>query len=295
MADQPVVAVMSPGQMGHAVGRVLRRHGLRVITALDVRSARTVELADVAGIENVGSLRRVVDEADIVLSLLPSAAAPVLAEQLAELLAGRDRPLAFVECNALAPQTVRAIAATVAAAGSTVVDVGIVGGPPTDARGPKFCASGPELDAVLALGRFGLDVRPIGPELGQASAMKMCYAALTKGLTALGTELLLAAAEHDLLDTLLDEFQSSQPELLHWLQQAVPGMPAKSRRWVSEMQEIAATLEALGLSGGYHQSASELYAWVGQTRLGAERPEARDTGRDLRTTLVALAESRGAP
>lgn len=292
MTEQPVVAIMSPGQMGHAVGRVLARHGLRVITSLDGRSERTAGLAQAAGIEDVGSLGRVVAEADIILSLLPSASAPLLAEQLAELVPGRDRPLVFVECNALAPQTTRAIAATVAEAGATVVDVGIVGGPPTERRGPKFYLSGPDLDAVQVLGRYGLDLRPIGAEIGQASAMKMCYAALTKGLNALGTELLLAADAHGLRDALFDELQASQPALLAWLEDAVPGMPPKSRRWVSEMREIAATLEALGLSPGYHLAAADLFNWVGETPLGAERPEARDTSRGLRATLDALSASR---
>ncbi|HET7036047.1 MAG TPA: DUF1932 domain-containing protein [Thermomicrobiaceae bacterium] len=294
MTEQPVVAVMSPGQMGHAVGRVLARHGLRVITSLAGRGERTAGLARAAGIEDVGSLDRVVAEADIVLSLLPSAAAPLLAEQLAERLAGRGRPLVFVECNALAPQTTRAIAATVAEAGATVVDAGIVGGPPTERRGPKFYLSGPDLEGVRVLGRYGLDLRPIGTEIGQASAMKMCYAALTKGLNALGTELLLAADAHGLRAALLDELQASQPALLAWLEEAVPGMPPKSRRWVSEMREIAATLEALGLSPGYHLAAADLFSWVGETPLGAERPEARDTSRDLRATLDALSASREA-
>jgi hypothetical protein len=120
----------------------------------------------------------------------------------------------------------------------------------------------------------------------------MCYAALTKGLGALGTELLLAAAALDLLDPLLDEFQASQPAVRAWLERSVPGMPAKSRRWVSEMEEIAATLGHLGLSSGYHRAAADLFGWVGATDLGQERPEARDRERALRETIIALAASR---
>jgi 3-hydroxyisobutyrate dehydrogenase-like beta-hydroxyacid dehydrogenase len=192
----------------------------------------------------------------------------------------------------MAPHVVREIASATADAGGQVVDVGIVGSPPTESRSPRFYASGPDLGPFLAFRQYGLDVRPLGAEIGQASAMKMCYAALTKGLTALGTELLLTAAEHDLLDALLGELQDSQPTVLGWLEGSIPGMPAKSRRWVSEMQEIAATLERAGLSPGYHRAASDLFAWVGETSLGAERPEARNTGRDLRATIYALAEGR---
>jgi len=263
-----------------------------VITGLEGRSERTAGLARAAGIEDVGSLVRVVGEADVILSVLPSAAAPTVAREVARRLPGRPGPLTFVECNALAPRLVREIGAVVGDAGGRVVDVGIVGSPPTEAKSPRFYASGSDLGPFLAFRDHGLDVRPLGAEIGQASAMKMCYAALTKGLTALGTELLLAATEHDVVDALFGELGDSQPALLAWLAGSIPGMPAKSRRWVSEMLEIAATFEHASLSPGYHRAASELYRWVGDTPLGAERPEARDTGRDLRATIEALAQAR---
>jgi hypothetical protein len=100
--------------------------------------------------------------------------------------------------------------------------------------------------------------------------------------------LLLAAARLDLLDPLLAEFAASQPALLDWLEHAVPGMPPKSRRWVSEMREIAATLDSLGLSPGYHLAASALFDRVGETSLGRERPEARGQ-RPLRDVIGRLA------
>jgi 3-hydroxyisobutyrate dehydrogenase-like beta-hydroxyacid dehydrogenase len=292
MPDQPVVAILSPGEMGHAIGGVLVRRGVRVITSLGGRSERTAGLTRKAGVVDVGSLDRVVAEADLVMSVMPSAAAPTVAREVAARLPGRSRPLTFVECNAIAPHLAREIAGIVADAGGEVVDAGIVGSPPTDARSPRFYASGPRLDAFLALRDYGLDVRPLGPEIGQASAMKMCYAALTKGLTALGTELLLAAEAHHLLEPVFAELRASQPSLLDWLERSVPAMPPKSRRWVSEMGEIAATLEDLGLSPGYHRAAASLYSRVGDTRLGAERPESRDTSRDLRTTIETLANEK---
>lgn len=288
MATPKTVAILSPGEMGHAIGRVLARHGLRVITSLEERSERTASLARAAGIEDVGSLDRVVADADTIFSVLPSAAAPILASEVANRLVGRDRPVTFVECNALAPQTVREIGEVVSSAGGRVVDVGIIGSPPTESRGPRFYASGPCVDDFVVFRDFGLDVRPIGQEIGQASGIKMCYAALTKGLSALGTELLLAAARLDLLDPLLAEFESSQTELRAWLERAVPGMPSKSRRWISEMEEIAATLGHLDLSPGYHRAAADLFSWVGETELARERPESRDTSRTLRATVEKL-------
>src|SRR5436853_3972192 len=170
-----VVAILSPGEMGHAIGGVLRRRGLRVITSLRGRSGRTAELTAAAGIEDVGSLDALVDQADMVMSVLPSASAHAVGDEVARRLTGRTRPLTFVECNAMAPQHVRQICDRVARAGGRTIDVGIVGGPPTDDRSPKFYASGPHAEELMVLGGYGLDVRPIGGEIGRASGLKMCY------------------------------------------------------------------------------------------------------------------------
>jgi 3-hydroxyisobutyrate dehydrogenase-like beta-hydroxyacid dehydrogenase len=281
--------------MGHAIGGVLRRRGLRVIASLAGRSRRTVELTRAAGIEDVGTLDRLVAEADLVLSVTTSEAAPVVGDEVARRLAGRSRPLTFVECNAMAPQHVSAIADRVAAAGGRVIDVGIVGGPPTDTRSPKFYASGPHAAELMTLGEYGLDIRPMGPKIGQASGLKMCYAALTKGFSALGTELLMTAEKLELLEPLLAELQDSQAAQLGWLERSIPGMPPKSRRWVSEMQEIGATLGHVGQSPGYHQAASAFFARVGTTPLGHERPEARDESRTMRTVIEELARAERQP
>jgi len=285
------VAILSPGEMGHAIGRTLRENGARAITALEGRSGRTVELARAAGIEDVGTLARAVAEADILMSVLPSAAAPGLGAAVAELVRAGSRAPLFVECNALAPPTVVQIAEGVSQAGAKVVDVGIVGSPPSGKRSPKIYASGPHADELLVLREHGLDVRPMGPKIGQASGLKMCYGALTKGFQALGTELLLTAEKLDLLDPLMAELQDSQAAQLQWLERSVPGMPPKSRRWVSEMLEIAATLDSVGQSSGYHEAASAFFARVGETELGHERPESRDQSRTLRQVVEELARA----
>src|SRR6266540_5291845 len=116
------VAILSPGEMGHAIGRVLGARGCRVITSLAGRSPRTVELAGAAGIEDVGSLDELVRQADVVMSVTTSAAAPGVAAAVAERHGRRERALLFVECNALAPQTTRLISRSVERAGARVVD-----------------------------------------------------------------------------------------------------------------------------------------------------------------------------
>ena len=284
------VAIMSPGDMGHALGRVLRESGLRVITCLRGRSARTAALAGAAGIEDVADDETLVREAGVLLSVLVPAEAQRLAERVAAALRVTGADLLFVECNAIAPQTVRAIAQVVAAAGARVVDAGIIGGPPRPGTpGPRLYASGEHAEEFAQLRRHGLDVRVIGPETGQASGLKMCYAALTKGLTALATELLVAGRVLRLDEPLMAELRASQPALLGWIERGVPGMPPKAYRWVGEMEEIAATFGALGLPPQIHEGAAALYRFVAQTPLGAETPEARRRGQTLDEVVAVLA------
>jgi len=288
------VAIVSTGDMGHALGRRLRDHGLRVITSLRGRSARTAALAATAGIENVAEDAQLVAEADVVLAVLAPAAALDLADRVAEAARGNRADLLYVECNAIAPQTVRTIASHLEKAGVRVVDAGIIGGPPRSGgadEGPRIYASGNNAAEFARLRDYGLDVRVLGSEIGQASGLKMCYAALTKGLSALATELLVAGRAMNLNDALHAELESSQGSLLRWIERALPGMPPKADRWVGEMEEIAATFGAPGLTPLLHQGAADLYRFVTTTPLGDETPEARHLGQTADDVIAVLAGS----
>ena len=172
---KPTIAIMFPGDMGHAVGSVLRRGGLRVITRIDGRSERTRALAARAGIEGVADDAALLRQADVVLSILVPAAAPTLAERIARAVRASGATPLYVDCNAIAPQTTRRIAEIIEGAGARFVDAGIIGPPPKPgAASTRFYASGREAAAFARLGEFGLDVRVVGDEPGQASAVKMC-------------------------------------------------------------------------------------------------------------------------
>ena len=271
---KPTIAIMSPGDMGHAVGAVLRQAGLRVITQLDGRSGRTRALAARAGIEQVADDDILVRAADIVLSILVPAEALALAERIAGAVRGTGATPLYVDCNAIAPQTARQVAEIVEGAGAPFVDAGIIGPPPqSGATSPRFYASGGDGATFARLKDFGLDVRVVGDRPGQASALKMCYAALTKGTTALMTELSIAAERLGVSDALRAEFAESQPAMLERMQRAVPAMVPKAHRWVGEMTEIARTFEACGLTPRTFEGAAELYALVAGTDLGRISPE----------------------
>jgi 3-hydroxyisobutyrate dehydrogenase-like beta-hydroxyacid dehydrogenase len=291
---KPTIAIMSPGDMGHAVGATLREHGLRVISALEGRSARTRALAAAAGIEAVADTTALVREADVLLAIVVPAEALALAERIARAMRGSGATPLYVDCNAIAPQTARHIAEVIEAAGARFVDAGIIGPPPKPgASRARFYASGRDAAAFARLRDFGLDVRVVGQQPGQASAVKMCYAALTKGTTALMTELSIAAERLGVSDALRAEFGASQPAMLERMQRAVPEMVPKAHRWVGEMAEIARTFAACGLSPRTFEGAAAIYALVAGTGLGQTSPEDwRRRARRFDDVIRELAQDR---
>jgi len=202
----------------------------------------------------------------------------------------RGRDLLYADCNAIAPRTVGAIGATITGHGARFADVGIIGPPPRKAGTTRLYASGPGAAEFATLGAYGLGVRVLDGPVGQASGFKMCYGALTKGVQALGTELLVAARLLGLDEALAAEQRESVPELRAHLERAVPTFPPKAHRWVGEMEEIATCFADLGLTPRILQGAGDLFAFVAGTPIGKEAPEARDTGRDLAGVVRALAD-----
>ena len=248
------VAVISPGEMGSAVGRRLREGGLRVVTSLAGRTGRTRALAADAGIEDAGSLAAAIRQSDVVLSILPPARALELAEAV-----GRDPGPLYVDCNAVSPASASAIGRAV---GERYVDAGIIGAP----TAPRFYASGPH---AAELAELPLDVRVLDGDIGQASGLKMCYAALTKGLTALLTESMVTADVLGVSEALRLELGDSQPLFLTGARQGLPGMVPKAYRWIAEMEQIATTFEAAGLTPRMLLGAADVYRLVEEARAAA--------------------------
>ena len=189
----PTVAVIAPGAMGAAVGRRLAVNGVRVLTVLEGRGPESARRAAEAGMVPVEL--EALTGADIILSIVPPGSAHELAERLLPVLARAEAKPLYADCNAINPQTVKRVEAVVTAAYTPFVDAGIIGGPPAvDGRyTPVFYASGDAAPRLARLNDYGLDVRPIEGGVGAASALKMCYAGLTKGTTAVATAVMLAA------------------------------------------------------------------------------------------------------
>lgn len=267
------IGILSPGDMGHSVGNTLRENGLRVIAVLADRSARTKVLAREAQIEAVPSYRALVQEADVILSILVPAQALAAAERVARAIAETGADVLYADCNAIAPQTVCAVAGVITRAGGRVVDASIIGGPPRDGYTPRIYASGPEAATLAELANYGLNVIVMDDVIGHASALKMCYASLTKGSMALYAELMIAAKALGVDATLIAEFQQSQAQRFAAIARGLPRVPVKARRFVGEMEEMAKMYDSLGLTPNMLAGAAQVYRVIGSTPLADRVPE----------------------
>ncbi len=254
----PIVAVIAPGMMGSAVGQRLVQNGVEVRTSLTGRSEASVARAKAAGMVGVPDDR--IASADIIMSILPPGDALGLAEHLAPALRAVGKKPIYVDCNAVHPGTVLRIARVIEEAGATFVDGGIIGGPPTPgSKGTRIYLSGEAASRVAVLQQYGLEM-PVQPgPIGAASAMKMSYAGITKGFTALGTAMILAATRAGTADDLKQELLASQPALVSWLTRSMPRMYSKAYRWVAEMEEISGFVGEDPAAAQFFQAAARLY------------------------------------
>ena len=233
------VAIIAQGAMGAGVAQRLTEHKATVLTSLAGRSEQSAQRARAAGMAAVDE--RQLADADFFLSIVPPGEALALAKRLAPMLTAANNKPAYVDCNAVSPQTMQRIGDIVLETGCAFAAAGIIGPPPKPgSSNTKFYASGPAARDFARLNDYGLIVRVLEGELTAASALKMSYAGITKGFTALGAAMMLAAARAGAADALHGELAESQKALLGWLERSVPNMYAKAYRWVAELDEIAA-------------------------------------------------------
>jgi len=281
------IGIVSPGDMGQAVAQTLKASGYTVHTALDGRSARTRALAAEAGLNDCGTMHNVVATCDVVLSILN----PANARAAAAAMKSAGRHCLFVDCNAVAPQTAQEINAIIGAAGGTCIDAGIIGPPPRGKASMRMYVSGAQAALLAPLSCDGIKVRVMSERIGDASAIKMCYASYTKGAVALGVEMLMAARRLG-VDAALDrELQESAADNRQWVLGRTTVMPPKAYRWVPEMLEIAKTFEGVHLTPRILLGAADMYEMIAKTALGKESPEqARKQGRDGQAIINGLAD-----
>ena len=283
------VAVLCPGDMGHAVGRALGENGFDVITCLAGRSERTCGLSEQAGVRAVADFEAVTREADLVLSILPPASAVAMTKTVARAMKRTGATPPYADCNAVSPKTAREMEHIIAAAGAPFIDGGIIGTKPGGGYFPRLYVSGADTGPAEAVHGKAFHVIPMGTGVGSGSAIKMCYAGLTKGTWTLYTAVLVAAEAMGLSAELRDELRHSQPDAYARMQSIVPRLPADSGRWIGEMEEIAATFADAGVSPGFHEGAAAMFRLMAATPFAQETRETVDANRSLEESIRVFA------
>jgi len=288
------VGVVSPGDMGQAIAGRLKESGLNVYAALDGRSERTKALAREAGLVDCGSMEKLVATCELVISVINPGEALNVAREVAAAMKKTARNIALADLNAVSPQTARDADRMVREAGGIFIDGGIIGPPPRGEKDkPRIYVSGPDAYLFEQVSHPNLLIRVISERVGDASGVKMCYAAMTKGTTALAVELLVAARKLGVEQALEKELRESRNDVFDWQVKNIAVMPPKAYRWVPEMQEIAKTFGELGLTRRIFEGATDIYALVAATPLGKENPEqARKKGRSGLDVTRELADGK---
>jgi 3-hydroxyisobutyrate dehydrogenase-like beta-hydroxyacid dehydrogenase len=273
VADDLVIGVLNPGEMGAAVGRQLRERGRTVLWASAGRSRQTADRAAAAGLADAGTVPELVRRSQVVLSICPPHAAVETARLVAGVIAdgtaaddgehpGRGAGV-FVDANAVSPATAREVAGIITGSGAGFVDGGIIGPPPSRGAGPRLYLSADREGATERVASLfagtDVDARVVPGGAGAASALKMAYAGWTKGTAALVLAVRALARAEGVEETLADEWALSQPQLAGRLNAAGRSAVTKGWRWVAEMEEISAAFTAAGLPGGFHRAAAEVF------------------------------------
>jgi 3-hydroxyisobutyrate dehydrogenase-like beta-hydroxyacid dehydrogenase len=236
--------------MGAAIATALRERGHTVLWASSSRSSATAERARTADLEDAQTVDNVVRRSDVVLSVCP----PHAAADVARAVGPFDG--IYVDANAVAPETSRAIGA----GKPRYVDGGIIGPPPRSPRTTRLYLSGTEAADVAALfAGSTVDARVLSDRVGDASALKMVYAAWTKGTAALLLAIENVARATGVGEHLHEEWTLSLPGLADDAARAARSATAKGWRWVGEMEQIASTFDAADQPDGFHRAAAEVF------------------------------------
>lgn len=267
---KPTLAILAPGAMGAALAARLVAGGADVVTVLTGRSPRTIERALAAGMRDVQMAE--ISNVDTVLSIVPPAQALPLAQRLAPVLAAGARKPVFVDCNAINPQTVARLQDTIEPTGCAFVDGSLIGMPPREGYdGPTLFLSGAQAHRLAALAPCGLRAHVLDAPVGAASALKMCYGGITKGMIALASAMMLASVRHGVDRALLEEMGRSQAALLAGFSKSIPDMFGKAARWIPEMQEVAAMLGTDQPEGRMFEAMASFYDRLAQDQVGDGR------------------------
>ena len=285
------IGILSIGEMGFHWARLLRAKNREVLTFDKNRSQATRERAADAGVTSVPSLAALASASDLIVSLVVPAAAKQTAVELASALSGIEKKcLYFLEANAISPMTAKEIQGTFAALPVTFIDGCLIGSAAKLSQDTVLYVSGPDAAKIEELREFGFSVKILGPEIGQASAFKIMYAGLSKGLQGLLLELLLGAKRANLLDQLIACYDERFPGLVHKIGRGISALPVHAGRRAQEMDELERTLRHYGLRSEMAPAVRKVLESIAALDLATAVAEGTHRG-TLQETLTLLLDN----
>lgn len=279
------IGILSLGEMGFHWARLLQSHGVEVLTYDKDRGEVTRQRGVNAGVTAVASMEQLVSDCEAIVSIVVPSAAKKVASDVAKAVKGCKREnLLFMDANAISPMTADAIAKTLARSQVQFVDGCIIGSAAKVGKGTMVYVSGPEASRMQELEAFNIPVNVLGAGTNQASAFKIIYAGLTKGLQGLFCELLMGARRFGLLDELRAQYDQSFPGLLDKVAPSIIGLRIHAGRRAEEMDELKRTFNRHGLDSFMAPAAQKVLQAIADLKTG----EASATGvreGDLADTL----------
>ena len=271
--SSPSIGLLHPGAMGISVAATMQHSGFTIEWVSHGRSPQTEARAAEHNLQDAHTLANLCARCHALVSVCP----PHAAEAVAEQVAATGFNGLFLDAKAFSPQKARRIEQILVSAGITFVDGGIIGGPAWEPDTTWLYLSGPEAAAVLPFFAAGpLETAVVGPEIGQASALKMCYAAYTKGTSALLSLIVAGAEALGVRADLEKQWSRNDVDFAEQTRMRVRRVTAKAWRFEGEMHEIAETFASVGLPDGFHLAAADIYQRLALFKAAPTLPELAD-------------------
>ncbi len=267
------IGFLHPGDMGISIAASAQNAGNEIYWASEGRSPDTQARAAKYGLRDAHTLAKLCAECAIIVSVCP----PHAAEEVAQQVLATGFGGMYLDANAIAPQRAERIGADMAAAGVSFVDGGIIGGPAWTPGSTWLYLAGRQAEQIAACFAAGpLETQVLGAEIGRASALKMCFAAYTKGTTALLCAILATAEDLGVRRDLEQHWQRDDPQFADEVAQRARRVTAKAWRFAGEMDEIASTFRAAGMPGEFHAAAASVYRRLADFKAARAMPELED-------------------
>jgi len=272
------IGFLHPGAMGISLAVSAQKSGFEACWMSDGRSPETKMRAEEHGLTDLTTLAHLTQTCSALVSICPPHAALDVAKSVAALsYAGL-----YIDANAIAPQTAQHIQHTVEQGGARFVDGGVIGGPAWESGSTWLHLSGKDAEEAASFFAGGaLETNVLSSEIGQASALKMAYAAYSKGTTALLAGILAMAEHFDVREQLETQWEKYDPEFTAQAHNRTRRVTAKAWRFAGEMNEIAATFADAGLPSGFHAAAGEIYQRMASFKDSEEKPALEEVLKQL--------------